>query len=183
MKRILLCIVAAASLAACSSPKYTYYFDQQKFNAANELTKSDDGIARPNENSVTASSQPGLADETFASTLPSVTPVAEVALVQQPKTSITTKTLTEETKPTTSVKDEVKKDKKKRAIRARKADTESSFAIAGFVCSLVSLFVLWPLSIPGVIFSALGLKSAKRGLAIAGLIIGIVALVLVLAAL
>lgn len=183
MKRTLLCIVAATSLAACSSPKYTYYFDQQQFNAANELSKSSEGIVKPDENSVTASSQSGLADETFASTLPSVTPVADIKSAQQPKTNIAAKhTLSEDTRSTVSVKD-VKKDKKKRAIRSRKADSESSFAIAGFVCSLVSLFVLWPLSIPGVIFSALGLKSARRGLAIAGLIIGIVALVLILAAL
>jgi hypothetical protein len=182
MKKILIIIVAAVALAACSSPKYTYYFDQQQFNAANELTKSSEGIVKPDENSVTASSQPGLADETFSS-LPTVAPVAEATLTEQPKTNIATKhTLTEDTRSIASVK-EIKKDKKKRAIRTRKADSESSFAIAGFVCSLVSLFVLWPLSIPGVIFSALGLKSARRGLAIAGLIIGIVALVLVLAAL
>jgi len=56
----------------------------------------------------------------------------------------------------------------------------NGFAIAGFVCSLVGLFV-WPIAIAGIILSAIGLKSARRGLALAGLIIGIVALVVAIA--
>ena len=53
---------------------------------------------------------------------------------------------------------------------------KSGWAVAGFVCSLVGLFVPF-LGILGIIFSAIGLKSSKRGLAIAGLVIGIVAVV------
>tara|TARA_B100000780_G_C21044593_1_gene419333 strand:+ start:171 stop:818 length:648 start_codon:yes stop_codon:yes gene_type:complete len=52
----------------------------------------------------------------------------------------------------------------------------SGFAVAGFICSLVGLFVPF-LAVLGVIFSAIGLNSSRHGLALAGLIIGIVALV------
>lgn len=66
----------------------------------------------------------------------------------------------------------------------------SGQAITGFVLSLVALipcFWFWVLQIPGylgVIFSALGLKQTKdrtrqgRGLAIAGLVVGIIAVAL-----
>lgn len=66
----------------------------------------------------------------------------------------------------------------------------SGQAITGFVLSLVALipcFWFWVLQIPGylgVIFSTLGLKQTKdrsrqgRGLAIAGLVVGIVAVAL-----
>lgn len=64
----------------------------------------------------------------------------------------------------------------------KKQDSKDGFAIAGFVCSIVGLFVLWPLCVLGIVFSALGLKSGKRGLAIAGLVIGIIGVVLVIAA-
>ena len=66
-------------------------------------------------------------------------------------------------------------------------------AVAGFVCSLVGLipcFWFWFLQIPGylgTIFSVLGLKATKdgarkgRGLAIAGLVVGIIVVVIALA--
>lgn len=60
----------------------------------------------------------------------------------------------------------------------------NGFAIAGFVLALVSLVVccVYYLALPGVIFSAIGLKMASKnrggkGLAIAGLIISILVLV------
>ena len=62
--------------------------------------------------------------------------------------------------------------------------SKDGFAIAGFVMGIVAFvpFLVF-LGIPGIVFSALGLKSEKRGLAIAGLILSISALVLVLLAL
>ncbi len=69
----------------------------------------------------------------------------------------------------------------------------SGMAIAGFVLALVGIipcFWFWVLQIPGylgVILSAIGLKQTKdgkmgaRGLAIAGLIIGIIVVLLALA--
>jgi hypothetical protein len=64
----------------------------------------------------------------------------------------------------------------------RAASSNNGFAIAGFVLSILSWFVLWPLAILGIIFSAIGMKSERRGLAIAGLIIGIVGILLILIA-
>jgi PBP1b-binding outer membrane lipoprotein LpoB len=76
----------------------------------------------------------------------------------------------------------------KAAIKEYKSQSKTSegekkkdgFAIAGFISSVVGLFVLWPLCIVGVILSAIGMKSEKRGLAIAGLIIGIIGVAIVL---
>ncbi len=55
-------------------------------------------------------------------------------------------------------------------------------AVAGFVLALVSLFFPVPgvdilMAIMGVVFSAVGLNSRLRGLAIAGLVIGILAVI------
>jgi hypothetical protein len=58
----------------------------------------------------------------------------------------------------------------------------SGFAITGFIASILGLFILPIVFLPlGIIFSALGLKSGKKGLAIAGLVIGIVGVLLTLA--
>lgn len=57
----------------------------------------------------------------------------------------------------------------------------SGFAIAGFIASILGLFILPIVFLPlGIVFSALGLKSDLRGLAIAGLIIGIIGILLLL---
>lgn len=57
---------------------------------------------------------------------------------------------------------------------------QNGLAIAGFVCSLVGLFLGF-VAVLGIIFSAIGLSKSNnqgaphRGMAIAGLVIGIVA--------
>ena len=62
----------------------------------------------------------------------------------------------------------------------------NGFAIAGFVLSLVSIlacclyYVAIPCAVLAIIFSVLGRKSAYRGLAIAGIVIGIVGLAITL---
>jgi hypothetical protein len=65
----------------------------------------------------------------------------------------------------------------------RHSSNAGIFAIVGFICSIIALFA-YPVvfAILGIVFSALGLRSGRRRriFAIAGLIIGIVALVLVL---
>lgn len=58
--------------------------------------------------------------------------------------------------------------------------TRNKFAIASFVISLCSI-ILTPLIIPqilGIIFAALGLKSEKRGLSTAGLVINIITILM-----
>ncbi len=54
-------------------------------------------------------------------------------------------------------------------------DNGSGFAVAGFVLSLVGLLVAAvPCGVLAIIFGALGLKSSRKGLATAALIIGII---------
>ncbi len=56
---------------------------------------------------------------------------------------------------------------------------KDGFAIAGFVLGLVAFIpYLQFVAVPGIVFSALGMRSKKRGLAIAGLVLSIVALAL-----
>ena len=58
---------------------------------------------------------------------------------------------------------------------------KEGFAITGFVLGIVSFIpYLEFLAVPGIVFSALGMKSEKKGLAIAGLVLSIVSLALIL---
>jgi hypothetical protein len=58
---------------------------------------------------------------------------------------------------------------------------KKSFAIWGFVLGIVSFipYLEW-LSIPGIIFSSLGIKSERRILAVVGLVLSIASLLLAL---
>ena len=59
--------------------------------------------------------------------------------------------------------------------------SKDGFAIAGFVSSLVGLFVLQFLFCTvGIVMSAIALKSERRKMTIAGLVIGIVGFVYIL---
>lgn len=66
-------------------------------------------------------------------------------------------------------------------------ETRNGMAIAGFVCSLASLLILWftvVLPVLGIIFSLKGIRKADeegagyRGLAKAGVILGVISAVL-----
>ncbi len=60
------------------------------------------------------------------------------------------------------------------------------FGIAGFVLSLLGLLLFWAygfgqiMSILGIVFSAIQLRNHKTGLAIAGLIMGILGIVILI---
>lgn len=77
---------------------------------------------------------------------------------------------------------------KKREIQSKLDEGGSNgIAIAGFICSIVGLFIFGLiLGTLGIIFSAIGMSRASKtgkgfGLAIAGLIIGIIGVILTLA--
>lgn len=63
-------------------------------------------------------------------------------------------------------------------------DSKSTKAMAGFVLGLISIIawiiplIGYPITILGIIFSALGLNSKNKGKAIAGLILSIIFLIL-----
>lgn len=64
----------------------------------------------------------------------------------------------------------------------------NGLGIAGFVVSLVGLLLMctgwgWPLSIVGTVLSAVAMKKRPRGLAIAGLVLGLIGCVWVVVAL
>jgi lipopolysaccharide export LptBFGC system permease protein LptF len=80
-------------------------------------------------------------------------------------------------------KAETNKPKQEKQVQKKqkqqKTQSQNGFAIAGFILSLVGLFI-FPLLFCtlGIIFSAIGLKSDYKGLAIAGVVLGVVGIVL-----
>lgn len=164
-------------LTACSAPiKYSYYFDHTSQKPKQVKAAKSQTTQKVEESS-----------SVYAS-------IADASPIVREIPNSTTKRSNElDVKPSNKTKREFRKEIKEElkslvgsvrkspaSVKSAKADTKDGWAIAGFVCSLVGLIILWPLCILGVIFSAIGLKSEKRGLAIAGLVLGIIGLVLVL---
>ena len=54
---------------------------------------------------------------------------------------------------------------------------ETGFGVAGFIASIIGIITCGSLSIFGVILSAIGLRKEPKGLAVAGLILGLIGLV------
>lgn len=93
------------------------------------------------------------------------------------------------------VNSEVEKKSLQEKVQSKKREIQSKLdeggsngiAIAGFICSIVGLFIFGLiLGTLGIIFSAIGMSRASKtgkgfGLAIAGLIIGIIGVILTLA--
>lgn len=189
MKRLILITSAVALLAACSAPKYTYYFDRYPTKS---IAKDKEVIVDKSEH-VAYEGKTDLPFEVIISDestqdlglLASASnnfsnPSANKNSIRAKNSETTlTKVTREDRKSLMKSVREFKAIKKSTdAVKGEKS--KNGFAIAGFVSSLVGLIVLWPLCVVGLILSAIGLKSEKRGLAIAGLVIGIVGVVLVL---
>lgn len=190
------CALLALCLCACSSPKYSYYFDYVKDGHQLSRVPSDHVsvpaplneerviVLDPNAVSADVRTVPIEIAVAEPVSITSVTPVPVSGDVDNYRPA-SRKEARKELKSMLRDLREQSKDQQAMVAEDIEKTTDSSkngFAIAGFVLSLVSLFVLWPLAIPGVIFSAIGMKSDRKGLATAGLILGIIALVLVLAA-
>ncbi len=193
MKRVILLLLATMILG-CSAPKNYYYFDYVKNSQSKTTSPNEDRVDEKtalnsfeiDPRSLTASAKATspmapIAESTTESTSPAHETSAASVTVQSASSKMTKREARKE------IREAVKSVRKSEAVKDIKATgkeknaNKNGFAIAGFVMSVVSIFVLWPLAIPGIIFSAIGMGSDKRGLAIAGLVIGIVALVLVLA--
>lgn len=190
MKKLLLLLMVAAIFAACSAPKYTYYFDRYslKKNTARVTdldVKSDDVPFEKSSLTPAIIASGGLSPaqdpQLFASASKSFSlqPDSENSIISNDsKTTLKKVTRADRRELLKAVREF--KEKSPDAIKEG-SKSKNGFAIAGFVSSIVGMLVLWPLCIVGLILSAIGLKSEKRGLAIAGLVIGIVGVVLVLA--
>lgn len=166
----------------CSAPKYTYYFDQTGQPAAAGSADSKDPVLHINRESLLAALEPMVVQQDAEKRAPEPrTPI----YVDSPKTGKTAKK--ERRREFKTVIRQIRNSKQFSSSKLSSTEKTTSpnnngFAIAGFVLSVVGWFVLWPLVILGIIFSAVGLKSERRGLATAGLIIGIVGIVLILLA-
>jgi hypothetical protein len=182
-----LLVLIAFMTCACSAPRYNYYLDhvsnnRQETGAQKGALNDDKGLeasaavhAPPRINSQNKSPELSSNDGAI---------VKDKQVVGQARAQFSKLTVDQKNAIKAAFRANKKDIRKKYwespdGIARRKA-SNNGFAIAGFVCSLVGLFVLWPLCVLGIIFSAIGLKSDRRGLAIAGLIIGIVGVALVL---
>lgn len=185
--KIILNLLVVLILSACSSPRYSYYFKEAEPVAA-ELPRASGTVLHLEKEALVADLQ---TTQIAAPVNPENTPILsrapgeESSRASGPLAKADKKKVREELK---ALIREIKKDNRSHAsnpaaIEARTTNPRNNgFAIAGFVCSIVGMLVLWPLVIPGVILSAIGLNSERRGLAIAGLIIGIVGIILVMLA-
>lgn len=166
----------------CSAPKYTYYFDQTGQPATAGRPDSKDPVLHINRESLLAALEPVVVQQDAEKRAPEVRTPRNA---DSPKAG---KTAKKETRREfkTAIR-QIRNSKRFSSGNLPSAEKTTSpnnngFAIAGFVLSIVGWFVLWPLVILGIIFSAVGLKSERRGLATAGLVIGIVGIVLILLA-
>lgn len=170
---ILLCLVL---ISACSEKKFAYR-KKIRVDKNEQVAKS----AKPkspklNKQELASQTEPDVLknDSAIAIPNPALAESREEQLSAGPASPI-------EKKP--EWKAETNKPKQEKQVeKKQKTQSQNGFAIAGFILSLVGLFI-FPLLFCtlGIIFSAIGLKSDYKGLAIAGVILGVVGLVLWLA--
>lgn len=190
MKKSIIYALAALVLAACSTPKYAYKFSEYDYSSGKKKLYQPESINGVASNLSDISSPVELSsekDHRSVMTLDGALTLADNPVVEKKQLAIARPENLKESKKEqkNAIKREIKaakKEWKEKAIKQSADSSKNGFAIAGFVCSIVGLFVLWPLCVVGLILSAIGLKSERKGLAIAGLVIGIVGVVLVLAA-
>ena len=160
---------------ACAPSKSPYYFDHVKLNNPEKietLQEVEPLLAPDFAASASLSSEPVVFsnNEIFENVVPKI-PFAESN--RKEKKRIKNVLINQlKAKPNEGTRSD-------KGVLAEKENSANGFAIAGFVSSLVGL-LFPPLCIVGIVFSALGLKSEKKGLAIAGLVIGIAVLALAL---
>ena len=180
----ILTLALVICLMACATPKYSYYFDYVKYPPKKDKPEREENTLKLDETALVASHSPAVNAVVEPAVQSQRVEAGKTALIEKnskPVYAKPSKKLKQELK--SIIKDIKGKEAAEPAISSKpKQDSKKNgFAIAGFVCSLVSWFVLWPLAIVGIIFSAIGLKSERKGLAIAGLVLGIVGIVLFVA--
>lgn len=188
--RLFFASLAALLLAACATPQYTYHFDKHDYFAgAKERQKADIPIGRELPEltaSVAKETQPAAA---INHSTPATTVTANEGLKQLPP-STSRKELRQSLKQSIRGYQQVVKQQRMAEQPAERNGKVSGMAVAGFVAALVapiSVYLFIPLAIMAIIFSSIGLGQTRRnpelrgrGLAIAGLVIGILEMSLLL---
>lgn len=185
--------MVAIVLAACSTSKYTYYFDRYSVKNTAVLAKDKTG----------SRSEDIVSEKNPASISEVITPSATISAQDQTLMASSSKRFLGQSsnaistsKVSNSTLAKITKKEKKNLIKSIKEyktkmaspdaikdgdKSKNGFAIAGFVSSLVGLFLApFVFCTVGIVMSAIGLKSEKRKMAIAGLTIGIVGIALIL---
>lgn len=176
----------AAALAVfcfgCASPKYNYYFDHVKPGTSESQQQANSpgsSSTQVDKGSVSATTELVPANTESVDSSVDVVPTMKAITIEKPI----------ELSPKAQRKIAKLQSKLERSSKDSPAPLyadgdpkKNGWAVAGFVLSLTAWIVLWPLIFLGIIFSAMGLKSQKRGLAIAGLVIGLAGAVVVIIA-
>ncbi len=185
MKTLFSCL-AIVLLAACAQPHYTYHFDKHNYNAGLKA-QSKEALSEPEPlQALTASVAKKTAVVASPALLTPLVPVKESKVLEKPGATTTRKELRQNLKETIrEYKQVIKQQSAAEKPTAREGKT-SGMAIAGFVCGVmapIAYILFLPLAILAVVFSAIGLKQTRRnpelrgrGLAIAGLVLGILEL-------
>lgn len=182
MKKLLLLSLSALTLISCSQQQFAF---RKKVNANQPIQAA---ISKPSKSSLKEQT-------TIVSTLPknateNLEPFTQNSSLTQTKSEPINEPTTANTNVTIQKKDNVtiteelalknpvKPNTKNKANDEGAKDTTWA-SITGFILSLVGWFILPVLFCTGgIVLSAIGLKSKKKGMAIAGLVIGIVGLIL-----
>ena len=185
MKNLMILLVFILTIISCS-PKYTASFQNydRPHSATNQIINSEKGIVstKPETQSLTLTDE--VSDENLLASISSQPTDFEIS---QPKVkSVDLESVSKEERKTLikQIKSEVKSSKQEPKSDKPGEESRNTYAILGFIFSVsgLALGILFPpliaLLIPGMIFSILGLKSKKKGWAIAGLIISSVAILL-----
>ncbi len=182
--------LAALLLAACATPQYTYYFDKHDYCAGAKERQKQEIPASWELPALTASvakeTQPAAA---LNHSTPATTVTTNEGLKQVPS-STSRKELRQSLKQSIRGYQQVVKQQRMAEQPAERNGKVSGMAVAGFVAALVapiSVYLFIPLAIMAIIFSSIGLGQTRRnpelrgrGLAIAGLVIGILEMSLLL---
>lgn len=184
MKQIFTCIVIVLFATGCSHERFTYLKKIPVKKHTTEVEKKND-LNQSGEEKIEQTEN--LSNSVNSELAEVKTPVLTNNALNQELAEASI----EETFTPGIVEPEWKKpaeikasDSNKEIPDSTKADSGSDgsgMAIAGFICALLGLFIFPILfSTLGVIFSAMGLKSNKKGLALAGLILGIIGLLYII---
>jgi len=182
LMRNLIVLLAALSFFASCAPKHTasfYYYNKSDYSGKGRATYSE---LNTQSNSEILVVKENLNNEELTTQINSSTPIyasastkIEPLIFKQKDFQKESNNLVVEKVTTASEKKVLKKQLKSMLVAPSEGgdSKKNGLAIAGFVTSLGGILFL-PLAFVGIALSVIGLKSEKRVLAIAGLVVGIV---------